>query len=848
LDSIAHRAVRRLLPAAACVAVVALAGCAATDPPTSVTETGATLNGHVNPFGKPTAWWFEYGKTKAYGSSTPRGDAGSGDVDVPVSARVTGLTPATVYHFRVCNQPQGGAAACGVDVSFTTVSDKLPAGFSEHVDVSGLTQPTAVRYAADGRMFVAEKSGIIKVYDGPGDATPTTFADLRTETHNFWDRGLLGLALDPGFPAKPYVYVAYTHDAAIGGTAPRWGAAGATSDGCPTPPGPTSDGCVASGRVSRLTADGDVAAGPEQVLVEDWCQQFPSHSIGSLAFGRDGALYASGGDGASFTAVDYGQFGSPRNPCDDPPGGSGQAMTPPAAEGGALRAQDVRSSGDPAGLDGTVIRIDPQTGESLPDNPGAGDADRNMRRIVATGLRNPFRIASRPGSDEVWIGDVGWDDFEELDRLATPTGATATNFGWPCFEGPGRQPAYDAAQLGLCETLYANGGQTAPFASYAHSGPVVAGDGCPTGTSAVAGLAFGFYPSGPYPAEYDGALFFADHSRNCIWVMKRDGSALPNPSTLIPFKQGAANPVDLQMTPSGELSWVDFDGGTIRRITYAAGNRPPIAVATADRTSGAVPLTVAFDGSTSDDPDSSAPLSFAWDLDGDGQFDDSTAARPTSTYTTAGTRTATLRVTDAGGVSATDAVTITAGNTPPTAAIASPSPGVTWRVGDRIRFDGAATDEQDGALPPSALSWSLVLHHCPAGCHTHGLQSWPGTDRDSFVTPDHDYPSYLELRLTATDSGGLQDTQTVRLDPRTVRLTVRSSPTGLTLGLGGSSGPAPLTRTVIEGSQNTISAPSPQTLGGASWAFGSWSDGGARSHDVIAGADDATYTATFASG
>jgi PKD repeat protein len=261
-----------------------------------------------------------------------------------------------------------------------------------------------------------------------------------------------------------------------------------------------------------------------------------------------------------------------------------------------------------------------------------------------------------------------------------------------------------------------------------------------------------------------------------------------------------------------------------------------------------VPLTVAFDGSTSDDPDSSAPLSFAWDLDGDGQFDDSTAQRPTFTYTTAGTRTATLRVTDAGGVSATDAVTITAGNTPPTAAIASPSPGVTWKVGDRIRFDGAATDEQDGALPPSALSWSLVLHHCPAGCHTHGLQSWPGTDRDSFVTPDHDYPSYLELQLTATDSGGLQDTQTVRLDPRTVRLTVRSSPAGLTLGLGGGSGPAPFTRTVIEGSQNTISAPSPQTLGGASWAFGSWSDGGARSHDVTAGADDATFTATFTSG
>jgi glucose/arabinose dehydrogenase len=847
LDLIALRAARRPLRAAACVVALALAGCATTDAPTSVTETGATLNGRIHPQGKPTTWWFEYGRTTAYGSATPRADFGSSQDGAPVSARVTGLTPATVYHVRACNQQQGAAAACGGDVSFTTRSDKLPAGFSEHVDVSGLKEPTAVRYAADGRMFVAEKSGLVKVFDGPGDPTPTVFADLRTEVHDFWDRGLLGLALDPAFPAQPYVYVAYTYDAAIGGTAPRWGVAGATSDGCPTPPGPTSDGCVVSGRVSRLTADGDTATGPEQVLVEDWCQQFPSHSIGALAFGRDGALYASGGDGASFTAVDYGQFGSPRNPCDDPPGGTGAALTAPDAEGGALRAQDLRSSGDPAGLNGSVIRIDPQTGEGLSDNPGAGSADRNVRRIVAHGLRNPFRLATRPGSDEVWLGDVGWNDVEEVDRVAAPTGAAVANFGWPCFEGTGRQPAYDAAQLGLCESLYANGGQTAPFTSYAHSAAVVPGDGCPSGTSAVAGLAFGFYPSGPYPADYDGALFFADHSRDCIWVMKRGASGLPDPSALIPFQQGAANPVDLQITPSGELTWVDFDGGAIHRISYSAGNRPPVAVATADRTSGAVPLTVAFDGSTSDDPDSSAPLSFAWDLDGDGQFDDSTAQRPTFTYTAAGTVSATLKVTDAGGVSATDAVKVTAGNTPPTATIASPSPGVTWKVGDTIAFSGAATDEQDGTLPPSALSWSLVLHHCPAGCHAHALQSWPGTAGDTFVTPDHDYPSYLELRLTATDAGGLQDSQTVRLDPRTVALTVRSSPAGLTLGLGGSSGPAPFSRTVIEGSQNTISAPSPQTVGGVSWAFGSWSDGGARSHDVIAGAD-ATYSATFAGG
>jgi glucose/arabinose dehydrogenase len=154
---------------------------------------------------------------------------------------------------------------------------------------------------------VAEKSGLIKVFDDLSDPTPTLFADLSTNVYNFWDRGLLGLALHPNFPATPYVYALYAYDAAIGGVAPRWGTPGVLSDPCPA--GPTTNGCLVSGRLSRLEASGNVMTGPEQVLIEDWCQQFPSHSVGSLAFGPDGALYASGGDGASFTFVDSGQNG-----------------------------------------------------------------------------------------------------------------------------------------------------------------------------------------------------------------------------------------------------------------------------------------------------------------------------------------------------------------------------------------------------------------------------------------------------------------------------------------------------------------------------------------------------------
>ena len=74
--------------------------------------------------------------------------------------------------------------------------------------------------------------------------------------HNFWDRGLLGMALDPTSRATPYVYVLYTHDAAIGGTAPRWGTAGGVSDGCPTPPGATATAAssAAASRACRRPA------------------------------------------------------------------------------------------------------------------------------------------------------------------------------------------------------------------------------------------------------------------------------------------------------------------------------------------------------------------------------------------------------------------------------------------------------------------------------------------------------------------------------------------------------------------------------------------------------------------
>jgi len=720
-----------------------------------------------------------------------------------------------------------------------------PSGFSERVVFSGLVNPTGVEFAANGQVFVAEKSGIIKVFDSLTDTSPSVFADLRTRVHNYWDRGLLGLALHPDYPTDPRVYVLYTYDGLIGGPSPKWGTVSGTSDPCPTPPGPTADGCQVSGRLSMLTPAGTTVA--EQVLIEDWCQQFPSHSVGSLEFGADGMLYASGGDGASFNYVDYGQDGytasdvTPDNPCGDPPSPVGTALAPPSAEGGALRSQDLRTGADPVTLAGTVIRIDPDTGAASPGNPLASSTDLNARRIVADGLRNPFRFAMRPGTNEIWIGDVGWTAWEEINRVVSPT-TSVSNFGWPCYEGAGRQSGYDAADLSLCENLYAagTGAVKAPYFTYRHTAKVVSGETCGTGSSSIAGLAF--YPGGNYPADYDGALFFADYSRKCIWAMRPGTGGLPDPADIVTFATGYGVTA-LRAGPGGDIFAVDYDNGRVVRYVYSATNNPPTALIKAEPTSGLAPLTVSFDGTGSNDADGD-PLTYAWDLDGDGQYDDSTSPTVQHTYTTNGKVNVGLRVTDSKGAGDTATAEINVGNTAPIATITGPSPGTTWRVGDTIGFSGTAVDSQDGTLSGSALTWTLVMHHCPSNCHAHEITTTTGTS-GTFTAPDHEYPSYLELRLTAEDSGGLADTTSVRLDPKTVGLTFASQPSDLRLTYLAGTATTPFARTAIVRSSGSISANLIQALRDKTYRFASWSDGGTRTHNVTTPDSATTYTATY---
>jgi glucose/arabinose dehydrogenase len=550
----------------------------------------------------------------------------------------------------------------------------LPAGFSQTTAISGLNRPTDVEIAPNGRLFVAERSGIVKTYTSVADTTATVAADLRTQVHNFSARGLMSLAVDPAFPTNPYIYVYYNLDAKIGGTPPLYGTAGQTNDSCAKAAGGKDENCIAAVRVSRLQIAGETMTGPEQVLVEDYCHQYPFHTGGGLEFGADGYLYVSGSDGSTAQLWDYGQTGTPANPCGDPPGAVGSLLTPPTSEGGRLRVQDLRTSGDPLGLDGSVIRIDPATGAGAPGNPLAGSASANERRILAYGLRDSVRIAIRPGTNDVWVTDRGGGYWEEFNRLQAP-GTSVLNFGYPCYEGgidangnpyTRIRPASDKMNLDICENLYRAGNQTAaPYWGYDHELPVVPGEACTkdsTGSPAGSLLTgVSFYPvsGGNFPSAYRGALFFSDRERDCIYALLPGSDGLPQRGKVVLFAAGAMHPMDIEVLPGGDMLYVDQAAYEVKRISYtAAGNQDPTAVATSSINSGIAPLSVAFDGSGSSDPDGDA-LTYEWDLDGDGAFDDSTAAKPSFTYTAAGTYAVTLRVSDGRGGSSTAVVTIT---------------------------------------------------------------------------------------------------------------------------------------------------------------------------------------------
>jgi glucose/arabinose dehydrogenase len=739
--------------------------------------------------------------------------------------------------------------------SLAAADPALPPGFQDEVVFGGLDKPTAVRFASNGMVFVAEKNGKIEVYENLEDETPELFKDLTVETYDHGDRGLLGLAIDPQFPAKPYVYALFTYDHVLGEEAPppKWGTG--EGDFCPVVPENGADDCLVSGRLVRYTAkvteDGEghlhaVANGEKALIPEDWCQQFSSHSIGDLRFGPEGALYAGGGDGASFSNADYGQFGEPPNPCGDPP-----------KAGGSLRAQDLltpETEEDPTNLSGTIIRIDPETGEGWPTNPLAKSSSANERRIVGLGFRNPFRFTLDPKTGEMYVGNVGSSEFEEIDRF-DPTAGKLFNSGWPCYEGDNKQFQFEKLGLPICERLYEEPELVSkPLFYYSHRSAIAPGDECSYASgSAISGPAF--YEGEEFPVKYEGALFFADTVRGCFYVMLPGEDGRPDPSKIETFMTGGSlyPGVDIEEGPDGSLYYASlfgegFSKGAIHRITYAPG--APSAKLTADtQYSNEVEHEFHLDASKSSDP-TGEELTFEWDLNGDGKYEKvGTEETQTVKFTEAKNVVVAVRVKDGVGLINTAKLTLYPGDTPPVPTIKEPAASYQWGVGDEIHLSGSAINSEGKSVEPLFLSWSTRILHCPfisepTNCHAHPLQDFPGVSSGNLIAPEHDYPSYLEITLTASDKRGLSASKTIKLSPRVFTVHFASNPPGIPITAGLVAKTTPFEVPSVEGAQLVIAAPESTQLNSKTYTFQSWSDGGAPIHTIVA-KGQSLYTATY---
>ncbi len=510
----------------------------------------------------------------------------------------------------------------------------------------------------------------------------------------------------------------------------------------------TLGGALPVNRVSRFRlTDNPGAAGVtltnELVLVDGLDSTGKIHSGGGLVVGPDGYLYVATGDGG---------FGS-----------------------------DL--SQDTMALEGKILRLT-RRGDPAPGNPFAGTPGYRPE-IYCVGLRNPFRMALRPQSSEIFVNDVGYVSWEEINRVAP-----GANFGWPLEEGPAS--TFDS-----------------PVHAYPHD----------TGSAAVTGGTF--YVGSEFPVEFQRNYFFADYSRGTLnRMVLDDGTGAV--ASVEEFGSGYEGPVALRVGPDDALYVVSVTSGEIDKIIYVGdANRPPRAKLVAEPTSGIAPISVLFVADDAYDPDAD-PISYTW------RFDDGTS------YTTSepqilrflGERRiyrVDLTLDDGqGGVTRPNPLLFDANNSPPSVSIEAPVAESSYSAGEEIAISGSASDPEEGPLGANALSWKIVFHH---DTHTHPyLGPISGVASGSFSIPTRGEGATntaYEILLTATDSRGSSHTESVMIRPRLVDVTLVTDPPGCFMRLDGTPVQTPYTFTGVVGFERELSGLSPHPPRGdeLTWFF-----------------------------
>ncbi|MEP7375513.1 MAG: Ig-like domain-containing protein, partial [Chitinophagaceae bacterium] len=707
-------------------------------------------------------------------------------------------------------------------------SQTIPAGFTTSVIGADWNLPLGTAFTADGqKLFVWEKDGRVYVCnrDASGNYVKQTtpVLDISEEVANWGDHGLMGLALDPNYLSNGLIYLLYVVDRhyLINFGTPNYNPATSTR----------------GGTIGRITRYKTVTNGNS--LITDLSSRMillgetkstgialthDSHGLGTLAFAADGTLLATCGDGGSYYAVDKGS-----DPDTDFDLDLIDGILRPEENVGAFRAQMLNCH------NGKLLRIDPVTGNGVSSNPYYDpSAPRSPKsRVWAFGLRNPFRMSVKPGTGstnpaagdigEVYIGDVGWNTYEEVNVITTP----GVNCGWPLFEGLTPTPGYTQAITANQDEpnpLYGINGCNQQFLNFqdlvkqatadndktvynpcnplvsigtgnrfVHHRPVIdwqhfvdtarigtfSGNNAATalvGTpeSGVIGSPFPgncsiggpWYSGTSFPAEYNNRYFVADHDGKWIKCFSVDYTSVV--TEVKTFGTGFLGTVCLTVNPlDGSLVVVELGNFTsilpsIKQIKFG-GNQSPVVKITSDKIFGPSALAVNFNGSNSSDADGTV-TGYAWNF-GDGGT--STVANPSHSFTApANTPTkfvVKLTVTDNLGAFSTDSITISVNNTPPVVNITSPVKNSLYKIGPDTVYTCRAT-VTDAEPGPLKYEWQTFLRH---NSHVHpqviSTDTVTTTNIERIGCNGDTY--YWLIKLTVTDAAGLSTVDSSKIFP-----------------------------------------------------------------------------------
>ncbi len=352
---------------------------------------------------------------------------------------------------------------------------------------TGLDKPVTIKNAGDERLFVIEQDGLIQIINPDGTKNAIPYLDINSRVINInnigEERGLLGLAFHPDYATNGFFYVNYSNNS----------------------------GDTVVSRFSVSDSNQNIANANSELILFTIDQPFPNHNGGDMAFGADGYLYISSGDG-----------GSSGDPGD--------------------RAQSLNT------LLGKLLRIDVDNvsngnNYAIPsDNPFLSNSSA-LDEIWAYGLRNAWKFSFDRATNDLWIADVGQGRFEEINSVVST--AAGLNFGWRCYEG---NATFNTSGCPNVNTL------TFPVSEYGHSG---------TSRCSITG---GYRYRGTQYPGFSGLYFFADYCSNEIGTLEQNGA---NWNLTFSGSFSGNNWSAFGEDVNGELYIAGISSGTIYRIVDA---------------------------------------------------------------------------------------------------------------------------------------------------------------------------------------------------------------------------------------------------------------------------------------